>query len=74
MKTKYSINIYVGLGDIYIPPPPAPPAYSGEDTGIRLVVTQIENINFKSYANRQILGPFHKVFVVLFVKRFLFRN
>ncbi|XP_054159323.1 structural maintenance of chromosomes protein 4-like [Oppia nitens] len=50
------------IGDIYIPPPPAKPTYSGEDTGIRLVITNIENINFKSYANRQVLGPFHKSF------------
>ncbi|CAG2183132.1 unnamed protein product, partial [Oppiella nova] len=50
------------LGDIYIPPAPAKPSYSGEETGTRLVITHIENINFKSYANRQLLGPFHKSF------------
>ena len=53
-----------GLGDIYIPPPPSKPAYSGEETGIRLIITNIENINFKSYANQQILGPFHKVLAI----------
>lgn len=51
------------IGDIYIPPPPPPPDYSGEATGKRLIITQIENINFKSYAGRRVLGPFHKVCV-----------
>ena len=27
----------------------------------RLVISNIENINFKSYAGKQVLGPFHKV-------------
>lgn len=49
------------IGDIYIPPPPPPPDFSGEETGKRLVITYITNINFKSYAGRQKLGPFHKV-------------
>ncbi|XP_047130345.1 structural maintenance of chromosomes protein 4 isoform X1 [Hydra vulgaris] len=29
---------------------------------IRLIITHIENINFKSYAGKQVLGPFHKNF------------
>lgn len=45
--------------DIYIPPPPAP---TGEQDGRRLVITQIEIHNFKSYGQTQILGPFHKCF------------
>ena len=33
-----------------------------EANGPRLIITQIENFNFKSYAGRQVLGPFHKSF------------
>ncbi|RWS25363.1 structural maintenance of chromosomes protein 4-like protein, partial [Leptotrombidium deliense] len=50
------------IGDIYVPPPPPPPKYSGDSTGIRLIITYIENNDFKSYAGRQLLGPFHKSF------------
>lgn len=28
----------------------------------RLIITHIENVNFKSYAGKQVLGPFHKSF------------
>jgi hypothetical protein len=52
------------IGDIYIPPPPNPVS-SNETTGPRLVITHIENENFKSYAGKQFLGPFHKVLGVL---------
>lgn len=45
--------------DIYIPPPPKP---IGIQDGRRLVITQIEIYNFKSYGQTQILGPFHKCF------------
>ncbi|XP_067015599.2 structural maintenance of chromosomes protein 4 [Anabrus simplex] len=47
--------------DIYIPPPYRP-ACTFDSTGPRLIVTSIENENFKSYAGRQVLGPFHKRF------------
>lgn len=50
----------VRLGDIYIPPPPKP-ALTFDTAGPRLIITQIKNFNFKSYAGTQILGPFHKV-------------
>jgi hypothetical protein len=50
------------IGDIYIPPPPNP-VCSNEETGPRLIITHIENENFKSYAGKQVLGPFHKVFM-----------
>lgn len=50
------------LDGVFIPPPPKPPTFSGDKTGNRLVITYIENINFKSYANKQLLGPFHKSF------------
>ncbi|KAK4337374.1 hypothetical protein RND71_043331 [Anisodus tanguticus] len=50
------------LDGIYIPPPPKKPNFSGDKTGNRLVITHIENINFKSYAGRQLLGPFQKSF------------
>ena len=49
------------IGDIYIPPPPQP-ICSSENTGPRLIITHIENENFKSYAGKQVLGPFHKVY------------
>ena len=40
-------------GDIYIPPPPAP-ACTLDNNGPRLVITHIENENFKSYAGIQV--------------------
>lgn len=50
----------IRIDDIYIPPPPKP-ACSVETTGPRLVITNIVNDFFKSYASQQKLGPFHKV-------------
>lgn len=50
--------------DIRVPPPPAPPKYRGDENNRRLIITHIENINFKSYAGTQILGPFHKVCLI----------
>lgn len=50
----------LGIGDIYVPPPP-PPALTYDCTGPRLVIAYIENVDFKSYAGKEILGPFHKV-------------
>ena len=47
---------------VLIPPPPPKPEFSGEQTGRLLIITKIENINFKSYAGVQVLGPFHKVY------------
>ena len=42
--------------------PPPPEAVGDFDhTGPRLMITHIENENFKSYAGKQSLGPFHKV-------------
>ena len=51
----------IRIGDIYIPPPPRP-ACTMESNGPRLIITHIENVNFKSYAGKQVLGPFHKSF------------
>lgn len=48
------------IGDIYIPPP-VPPYCSTESKGARLIIKKIENNNFKSYAGKVILGPFHHV-------------
>lgn len=48
------------VGDIYIPPP-IPPHCSTESKGPRLIIRKIENNNFKSYAGKVILGPFHHV-------------
>lgn len=43
--------------------PPAPETVATYDVnGPRLMITHIENENFKSYAGIQSLGPFHKVF------------
>uniref|UniRef100_UPI00358E3385 structural maintenance of chromosomes protein 4 isoform X2 n=1 Tax=Myxine glutinosa TaxID=7769 RepID=UPI00358E3385 len=44
-----------------IPPPPLP-AMMNERGAPRLMITHIVNENFKSYAGRQILGPFHSRF------------
>ncbi|XP_063882710.1 structural maintenance of chromosomes protein 4-like [Scylla paramamosain] len=51
----------IRIGDIYLPPPP-PPACTFDSTEPRLIITHIENEFFKSYAGRQVLGPFHKNF------------
>lgn len=48
------------VGDIYIPPP-IPPYCSIESKGPRLIIKKIENNNFKSYAGKVVLGPFHHV-------------
>merc|ERR1712096_161197 len=40
--------------------PPPPPVKPKEES--RLMITRIENVNFKSYAGTQVLGPFHKSF------------
>ncbi|XP_055375705.1 structural maintenance of chromosomes protein 4 [Condylostylus longicornis] len=52
------------IGDIYIPPP-AQPHCSTESKGPRLIITQIENENFKSYAGKVTLGPFHHCFTAI---------
>lgn len=43
-------------------PPATKPVCSFDPTGPRLIITKIENNFFKSYADEQVLGPFHKVF------------
>ncbi|XP_017152259.1 structural maintenance of chromosomes protein 4 [Drosophila miranda] len=52
------------IGDIYIPPP-VPAHCSMESTGPRLIIKQIVNHNFKSYAGEVILGPFHHSFTAI---------
>ncbi|XP_037817646.1 structural maintenance of chromosomes protein 4 [Lucilia sericata] len=52
------------IGDIYIPPP-IPPHCSTESKGPRLIIRKIENNNFKSYAGKVILGPFHHCFTAI---------
>lgn len=54
----------IRIDDIYIPPPPLP-ACSVQSSGPRLVITNIVNDFFKSYASQQKLGPFHKVALYL---------
>ena len=51
----------IHVDGIYIPPPP-PPALTFDNKGPRLIITHIENLNFKSYYGTQTLGPFHKSF------------
>lgn len=51
----------IRIGDIYLPPPPLP-ACTFDSTSPRMVITHIENEFFKSYAGKQVLGPFHKSF------------
>lgn len=43
--------------------PLLPVDVSEKTTEERLIITHIENINFKSYAGKQVLGPFHKVYI-----------
>ncbi|XP_066152945.1 structural maintenance of chromosomes protein 4 isoform X2 [Euwallacea fornicatus] len=49
------------IDGIYIPPV-QPPTLSMDPTGPRLIITKINNRFFKSYAEDQVLGPFHKCF------------
>ena len=62
--------------EIYIPPRPT--EFGEVDTtGPRLMITHINNLNFKSYAGEQRVGPFHKVciFKYLFIcYRFFMRK
>ncbi|CAH1399854.1 unnamed protein product [Nezara viridula] len=51
------------VAGIYFPPPPVQDVcIADENSGPRLIITHIVNYNFKSYAGRQVLGPFHKSF------------
>lgn len=54
----------IKFDDIYIPPPP-PAAFQAHADGSRLIITHIVNENFKSYADVQELGPFHKYFTAI---------
>ena len=61
MEEEYIPEGGIRIGDIYIPPPP-PAACTLDNNGPRLIITHIENEFFKSYAGKQVLGPFHKSF------------
>lgn len=54
------------VGDIYIPPP-VKPYCSSESQGSRLIITQIMNTNFKSYAGDVPLGPFCHVSILVHI-------
>ncbi|CAH0386947.1 unnamed protein product [Bemisia tabaci] len=55
----------IRVAGIYIPPP-IKPACTSENTGeARLIITHIVNENFKSYAGKEVLGPFHKSFTCI---------
>ncbi|CAE1329753.1 SMC4 [Acanthosepion pharaonis] len=49
------------FGPVEVPPAPESVATYSVN-GPRLMITHIENYFFKSYANTQIIGPFHKSF------------
>lgn len=51
-------------------PPATKPACSFDPSGPRLIITKIVNNFFKSYAEEQVLGPFHKVKVI--IDKFMF--
>ena len=53
-------------GEVEVPPRPLA-IQSFDGSGPRLMITHIVNENFKSYANVQSLGPFHKVMGKLFL-------
>ena len=61
VEEEYNLEGGIRIGDIYIPPPPLT-ALTLDNSGPRLVITHIENEWFKSYAGKQVLGPFHKSF------------
>lgn len=66
-KNKWLICLFIGgyrVGDIYIPPP-VKPYCSSESQGSRLIITQIMNTNFKSYAGDVPLGPFCHVSIAI---------
>lgn len=48
------------IGNIYIPPS-VQPHCSSESSGPRLIISEIVNENFKSYAGEVRLGPFYHV-------------
>ncbi|KAM7307792.1 structural maintenance of chromosomes protein 4 [Ixodes scapularis] len=54
----------IRIGDIYVPPPP-PASCTFDPTGPRLMISRIENLNFKSYAGKRVIGPFHKNFTAI---------
>lgn len=60
LNSKMFIPGSTYINGIYIPPP-IKPHCSMEAGGPRLMITHIENENFKSYAGIVHLGPFHHV-------------
>ncbi|CAN7988779.1 unnamed protein product [Ixodes hexagonus] len=54
----------IRIGDIYVPPPP-PASCTFDPTGPRLMISRIENFNFKSYAGKRVIGPFDKNFTAI---------
>ncbi|PAA62513.1 hypothetical protein BOX15_Mlig034484g1, partial [Macrostomum lignano] len=56
----------MNLAPLVIPPKPADLPMTGEEQGrARLMISQIVNRNFKSYAGERILGPFHQNFTAI---------
>ena len=59
----FSHSFFVVFDEIVVPPPPQA-VQSFDGTGPRLMISHIVNENFKSYAGKQTLGPFHKVLLM----------
>jgi hypothetical protein len=61
---NYEFDENDDLLNVQIPPKPQSTEFKEGDE--RLVISHIEVENFKSYYGKQIIGPFHKVFIFLF--------
>ncbi|KRY76371.1 Structural maintenance of chromosomes protein 4 [Trichinella pseudospiralis] len=62
-------HFYAVVNDVAVlqkelPPPPEPPIKC-DGTGPRLMIKEIWIENFKSYAGRHVIGPFHKSFTAI---------
>ncbi|KRZ17281.1 Structural maintenance of chromosomes protein 4 [Trichinella zimbabwensis] len=62
-------HFYAVINDVAVlqkelPPPPEPPIKC-DGTGPRLMIKEIWIENFKSYAGRHVIGPFHKSFTAI---------
>jgi hypothetical protein len=57
---RYTLEELLDESELDVPEPPAAIGV-GKDGDPRLMIKQIVNENFKSYAGKKIIGPFHKV-------------
>ena len=61
-ERRFTLEELIAPTELVIPEPPAAIGV-GKEGEPRLMIKQIVNENFKSYAGRKIIGPFHKVFL-----------